>query len=251
MGATHQTLRSMPTFSCLSCSSPFERSKPSKYCSRPCFFAARRTGQTVSCAGCRKSFYREAGHIARGAGDAYCSAACHNAVQAATKVRLSCKTCGSAFFVSPSSVVRGRRYCSLLCRDACPDFKRDCWIENNLQLQKKAPTRLEIAGRALLSSVGIEFVEQVLIADRFTVDALIPALRIVVQWDGDYWHGWRPANDNTPLSPRQARRAALDVSQDAYMRKAGYTVLRFWEHEVKNTPEHVRSTIIAACKIAA
>lgn len=151
--------------------------------------------------------------------------------------------------VSPSAVGRGRKYCSIACRDACPDFKRDCWIENNIKLQQCNPTKLELAGRSILLASGLPFREQVLIAGKFTVDALIEDRSVVVQWDGDYWHGFRPANDNRPLSERQARRVALDRSQDAYMTKAGYTVLRFWEHEVWKNPDDVRSRIQAACRI--
>lgn len=90
----------------------------------------------------------------------------------------------------------------------------------------------------ILDRCGFEFLEQVLIANKFTVDALV-AGKLIVQWDGDYWHGYRAIGDLRPLDTRQARRAMLDKSQDAYMAKAGFTVLRFWEHEVKDAPDAV------------
>lgn len=238
----------MKTFTCEVCAKEFSRHKPSKYCSRACFFLARRTGETLECECCGKPVYREKNQLARGNDRTFCSPECYNKSQS-TKVKVECKTCGAPFLVSPSAVGRGRKYCSQACRDACPDFKRNCWIENNIRLQKGNPTRLELAGRAILEASGLQFTEQVLIAGKFTVDVVIDGLPLVVQWDGDYWHGYRAANDNRPLSDRQARRVALDRSQDAYMAKAGYTVLRFWEHEVTKSPDKVRARILSECRI--
>ena len=90
-----------------------------------------------------------------------------------------------------------------------------------------------------------------MIAGKFTVDAVLHEKMIVIQWDGNYWHGYRAANDNTPLQTRQAKRSALDKSQDAYMAKCGYVVLRFWEHEVFNQPEKVLEAITIAIRQSA
>lgn len=239
----------MATLTCVICSSPFKSYKgAAKYCSRPCFFEGRKTGRTVPCATCAKPVYRDANRIARATQHTFCSKECHDTHQS-SKVEIKCHVCSTPFLVSPSAVGRGRKYCSLQCRDACPDFKRNCWIENNIRLQQKNPTRLELAGRAILAASGLEFEEQVLIAGKFTVDAAIKGQPVIVQWDGAYWHGYRATNGNSPLSGRQARRVALDRSQDAYMTKAGFTVLRFWEHEVFQEPDTVRQRILSACKL--
>lgn len=107
----------------------------------------------------------------------------------------------------------------------------------------KGPTSLEKLGYAILDDLAVKYERQVLIAGKFVVDAFLADVNIVVQWDGDYWHGFRAANDNAPLQPRQAKRARLDKSQDAYMEACGYVVLRFWEHEVKKTPDDVKARI--------
>ena len=54
-----------------------------------------------------------------------------------------------------------------------------------------------------------------------------------------YWHGYRRGGDDRPLDARQARRVKYDRSQDAYMVKHGYRVVRFWEHQVRDTPNFV------------
>lgn len=235
----------MITFSCLICHKSFARDKPSKYCSRACFYAVRTTGSTVACSGCATPVYLEVNRATLGHKNSFCSLVCHNKHQGAGKVSVDCKTCGTSFLVSPSAIGRGRKYCGIPCRNACPDFKRDCWLKNNLDLQKKNPTRLEIAGRKILTDLNREFAEQVLIGGKFTVDATLAGGSVVVQWDGDYWHGYRAPGDNRPLSDRQQKRVNFDRSQDAYMRAMGCIVLRFWEHEVGKTPGAVRASILA------
>ena len=53
---------------------------------------------------------------------------------------------------------------------------------------------------------------------------------------------------------RQDKRMKLDKSQDAYMKKCGCTILRFWESEVKNNREdvyeNIRRTISKVAKTA-
>lgn len=221
-------------------------SQPRKrFCSPECRVASRKgvatrekTGEVKPCATCGTHVYIPKGRLKK---NNFCSPGCHDVFQGRNKVVLACSVCGVKFSVSP--VYSDRKYCSVKCRDACPDFKRNCWIENNLQLQKrKLPTSLEVAGRAILERCGFKFQEQLLIANKFTVDALVLE-KLIIQWDGSYWHGYRAAGDTRPLDARQARRAMLDKSQDAYMAKAGFTVLRFWEHDVKGSPDAVLSRI--------
>jgi very-short-patch-repair endonuclease len=108
-------------------------------------------------------------------------------------------------------------------------------IEGNLvQQNNKSPNKLEVAECRLLDTLKIEYLAQVLICKKFVVDVLIPELNIVIQWDGDYWHGYDGIKD-----ARQKKRCNLDKSQDAYMKKAGYTVIRFWEHDVKDAKDIV------------
>lgn len=109
---------------------------------------------------------------------------------------------------------------------------------------RSGPNRLERAGYALLDGFGVAYERQHIIGGKFCVDAFVPSAGLVVQFDGDYWHG----NAETFPSPdtRQRRRMALDASQDAYMAACGYRVLRLWESHIKRTPEKVADRLRAA-----
>ena len=111
----------------------------------------------------------------------------------------------------------------------------------NVMQQTMKESRLEQAGYAILDDLHIPHVRQHLVGGKFCVDAFVPSHSLVVQFDGDYWHG-NPIKFPT-LDARQTHRYHLDTSQDAYMRKCGYTVVRFWESEVHRQPDHVRTRL--------
>lgn len=204
-----------------------------KYCSKKCSSIRRKSGVEKVCIQCGKNIYVQ-GCLKRE--NNFCGMHCQSEWQS-KKISYVCKICGREFKRSPCKI--GVKYCSIKCRTMCPDWKRDAVIAGNLvQQHSKKPTGLEIAGRAILDKIGVQYQEQVLICNKFIVDVLIPSKNIVIQWDGDYWHGFKGIIDE-----RQKRRARLDKSQDAYMKKAGYVVIRFWEHEVKKEEDKVSENI--------
>ena len=54
--------------------------------------------------------------------------------------------------------------------------------------------------------------------------------KIIIQWDGEYWH-------------KKPRRKQLDKSQDAYMKKCGYKVIRITDQQIKNNINKVYANI--------
>jgi len=234
------------TITCQKCGkvSTKRRRAGQKFCSLACYRASakpeRKTGRERKCGTCGKTIWVR---LSSEKPVNYCSVACFNNAQS-HKVQYVCKVCGSPFEWSPSRAKQDNpTYCSVKCYTVCPEWKRKAVIAGNLAQQNaKEPTSLERAGCVLLDALGVEYKTQVLICDKFTVDVFVPSRNLVIQWDGDYWHGYGGAKDE-----RQKKRVKLDRSQDAYMRKAGFTVLRFWEHEVKeegmSVSENIRKAI--------
>ena len=126
------------------------------------------------------------------------------------------------------------------------------------QEQMKGPNKLELAGYAILDSIGVPYIRQKKLVEKFVVDAFLPESDIVIQFDGDYWHGnparYKRAKDLSearnsayrPLNKVQRMNTRKDAGQTAYLRKCGYTVLRFWESDVKTDPGEVRKRILAS-----
>ena len=72
--------------------------------------------------------------------------------------------------------------------------------------------------------------------------------------DGDYWHGWlylqgedfsKQKKFNNVYFENKIRR---DVIVTERLREEGYTVRRFWEHEIKKDPEKCLQEIIKVIK---
>jgi very-short-patch-repair endonuclease len=242
-----------PPKTCPVCGKKFYRgcsTNRQTYCSRECFCRARETSREVECAWCGQRMSKPPHQIERASRN-FCSRECQNAYQSRNKIDLVCEWCGAAFRVSPSRIDRAeengwqKRFCCNECRLAAR--KRMGWpqlLANNKSLQEGRPTSLELAGYAILDALGVQYEKQVEIGGKFIVDARMPDSAIIIQWDGDYWHGNPDFYDE--LDERQEKRRRLDHSQDAYLHACGYRVLRFWEHEVHDTPEEVRARIAHA-----
>ena len=68
-------------------------------------------------------------------------------------------------------------------------------------------------------------------------DVVFPGARVVVFVDGDFWHGYRYPAWKRKLSAywdaKLRRNRARDQRNFAKLRRAGWRVLRVWEHDVK------------------
>jgi very-short-patch-repair endonuclease len=207
-------------------------------CSRECGARFRRTGKSVRCKACGSPFYVRAGQIGSAG---FCSKGCHTRWQGRNKTVHTCKSCGKEFRWSPSrSKAYPIRYCSLPCRNTDPDYRARL-IALNARQQRGRTTRLEVAGYAMLDEIGVPYERQHTIAGKFCVDAFVPSVGLVVQFDGDYWHG-NPTRFPVP-DTRQRKRMHLDKSQDAYLSKCGYRVVRVWESDVQADPMGVKSRL--------
>jgi very-short-patch-repair endonuclease len=87
----------------------------------------------------------------------------------------------------------------------------------------------------MLKRNHIAHLEQVVMFDKFMVDFLLTDYPIVIQCDGAYWH-------NRP------KVKSRDKGQDAYLVKAGYTVLRFDERQILHSPRECIKSIKSAIK---
>lgn len=173
----------------------------------------------------------------------YCSIKCRDndlnrKISKIPKIQHKCKFCDEIFETTKQQ--KHRKYCSIDCVNKDPN-KKDMLIKmNHKQNKNKEPTKLEKRGRELLLNITSDFIEQHLINDKICVDVYIPKSNLIIEWWGDYWHGYNTINPEK----RQKRRMDLDISQRKYLEKCGYKVLSFWEHEVYNEPEIVRMEIM-------
>ncbi|MFD4554372.1 very short patch repair endonuclease [Streptomyces sp. NPDC058469] len=118
--------------------------------------------------------------------------------------------------------------------------------------QSSRDTAPEVAVRRLLHAEGLRYRVNVPVPGipRRTIDIVFPKAKIAIFMDGCFWHGC-PQHATQPKANAEWWRAKLDknMARDQetteHLRTAGWTVLRYWEHEVPNTvAEEIRSAVL-------
>ena len=66
-------------------------------------------------------------------------------------------------------------------------------------------------------------------------------MRIAVFCDGDFWHGYHYRHGKVPRQKFWRDKIAKNMRRDRYvtrkLRCEGWSVLRFWEHDINSNPE--------------
>ena len=232
------------TFTCIGCNKLTTKrtSKSStKYCTFECYRTSKRpnslTGKIINCVNCGCESYKKLVFLKKST-NFFCSLTCANEYQKRNKVKINCHTCNKEFFVSKSKTVNGnnRKYCNISCRNNDEQHMMDTSLKGNLaNLNKVGLNKLEKKGSEILNDLNIEHDTQVPMFGKFVVDVLVKDKKIIIQWDGEYWH-------NKP------KRKNLDISQDSYLIKCGYKVIRITDKQIKNNIEEVYQIIIKSVK---
>ena len=110
-------------------------------------------------------------------------------------------------------------------------------------MNKAGLNRLELRGKHLLENMGLCFKQQVLLEKIAIVDVFIPEMKLVIQWDGNYWHGHPLKIKGGKPDRRQKSRMDKDVEQDTKLKNLGYTVIRVWDSDLKHNEEAVIENI--------
>lgn len=142
------------------------------------------------CLRCRKHF------TAKRQNHLYCSEPCRRPPQLTT-----CENCGKSFRRRPSEVTH--RFCSKSCYKAYVGGGGETSIEHTV--------------RQFLETIYPNFKPQVQLGSH-TVDFFIPALNLIIEADGEYWH-------------RDGQRMKI---QNQFFRRHGYNILRLSEKMIKS-----------------
>jgi len=105
---------------------------------------------------------------------------------------------------------------------------------------KRKVTKPEQIVRDTLISFGVTFKEQHPVG-YCTVDFFVENAGLIIQADGDYWHGNPEVYSS--LSPLQSKRRRLDAASDSYAISCGFKVLRLWEKDLYTRIDWCRAEI--------
>jgi DNA mismatch endonuclease, patch repair protein len=109
----------------------------------------------------------------------------------------------------------------------------------NMKANRRADTKPELALRRALHGLGYRYRKDYrldLDGVRVRPDIVFTARKVAVFVDGCFWHccpehGSQPASNTWYWEPKLRRNVDRDRAADAALGEAGWTVMRFWEHE--------------------
>ncbi|KKT84987.1 MAG: Protein containing DUF559 [Candidatus Collierbacteria bacterium GW2011_GWA2_44_99] len=214
--------------------------RKSNYCSVSCYHDSTRKKEIKNCPVCRKNFSVMACLVKKGFG-IYCSQKCRYKIHRKTQV---CYRCGKEFTRALSlSIKYTKSFCSKKCCDdstreyvsiSCRNCQKMISIPRSTinrgkggfcswycYIHYKGETSIEKIVRIRLKKAKIPFEQEVKIG-KYHSDFMIQNTNILIECDGDYWHGLPSA-------------IAKDKVRDLILRTKGYEVLRFTETEIKKT----------------
>ncbi len=108
---------------------------------------------------------------------------------------------------------------------------REKMIQNNKKLFKN--TSIEIKIQNFLKELNIEFYTHqfIKIFNAYQCDIFVPSLNLIIECDGDYWHG---NSQKFPiLKDWQINQKEQDKVRTDELIKKGYNVLRLWGSEIE------------------
>lgn len=91
-----------------------------------------------------------------------------------------------------------------------------------------------------LDKLGVEYVYQFAAKDigRF-FDFYIPSANLIIEIDGDYWHGNPDKYSEEELRGHQKRARRVDEHKTKWALMHGIPILRIWESDVRKNPKKV------------
>ena len=125
-------------------------------------------------------------------------------------------------------------------------------VSARMSRQGSRDTAPEVAVRRLLHSAGLRYRVNVPVPGmpRRTIDIVFPKAKIAIFMDGCFWHGC-PQHATQPKANAEwwqtklGKNVVRDQETTEHLRAAGWTVLRFWEHEVPaSVAEEVRIAVL-------
>src|SRR5712692_1351959 len=110
----------------------------------------------------------------------------------------------------------------------------------NMKSNRRVDTKPELALRRALHGLGYRYRKDFRLdldgGVRVRPDIVFTARKVAVFVDGCFWHccpehGSQPASNTWYWEPKLRRNVDRDRAADAALDQAGWTVMRFWEHE--------------------
>lgn len=110
-------------------------------------------------------------------------------------------------------------------------------LARSFQIFPKEDTKIEVKIQGFLEELGIEYIKHYYvkeIKEKYRCDIFIPSSKLVLEMDGDFWHGNPYIYSKKQLSEKQKDQKIRDKLRTDQMIQKGFKVIRLWEKDIKN-----------------
>jgi very-short-patch-repair endonuclease len=127
-------------------------------------------------------------------------------------------------------------------------------IETREKMSKKAMQRIVVTDHKHTSQLEKTFANILELLDikyqqffyakdiKAFYDFYLPDYNILIEVDGDFWH-CNPDKFSQAKYETQKRSLARDIIKNQWALDNKYTLLRFWENDIKNNIKHIKQTL--------
>ncbi len=113
------------------------------------------------------------------------------------------------------------------------DDKRQKLMEANAAKMRAKMTEPERVMESLLKEMKLEYKSQHILGD-FIYDFYIPGYKLLIEVDGDYFHGHPDKYIKAELNPLQKKIKRNDMMKDQLAVGTKHGLLRFWECDIND-----------------
>lgn len=121
-------------------------------------------------------------------------------------------------------------------REASPEYfkmKKKNTLKAKAKKMANKMTAPEKLFAGMMKELGIKFETQKVIGKKI-FDFYIPSKNVLVEVDGDYYHGNPLLYEHKDLNKMQLRNIKNDKHKDTLAKGNGYTLERVWEYDLNN-----------------
>ena len=107
-------------------------------------------------------------------------------------------------------------------------------------------TKIDLKMRKILTSLNCKYK---MYPKMFgSPDLIIEKKKIAIFCDGDFWHGYKYHERKKPAKKFWRDKIESNMKRDrkvsSFLRRNGWSVLRFWEHDIDNRPDGCKRKIL-------
>lgn len=105
-----------------------------------------------------------------------------------------------------------------------------------IQILPIKDTSIEVKIQNFLKQLGIEFATHFYVKEiehKYRCDIFIPSIKLIIECDGDYWHGNPQFYSEENLNEKQKWKREMDELRTRELIEKGFKILRLWGSEIR------------------